>query len=260
MTFPLRRAAVAGAAAGTLAVAAGCQGASYAELDFTSTEADRVTEIVIAEGPGDVLVTTGARADTTIRRTVRYRGDQPGVTYRVTGSVLNLDTSCGPDCWVSYQIQAPAGVSVRGATGSGNVEASDVAAVDLQAGSGSLTVRRASGEVKLTSRSGAVSASDVRGSAVLTSTSGGIDGRALAGPEVSAQSTSGDIDVATTAPGSVTARSGSGNLLVSVPRDRYRVQARSGSGEQQVTVPHDAGATHVLDLESTSGDVVARLG
>src|SRR4051812_36957705 len=118
MTLPRTLGAVP--LAGVLALT-GCFATPQARLDFSDTEQAGITEIRITGGSGDVAVRTSARADTSIRREVRYRGGEPGRTYRIEGSVLSIDTNCGRDCGVSYDIEAPAEVAVTGRTTSGDV-------------------------------------------------------------------------------------------------------------------------------------------
>src|SRR3954464_2591147 len=119
MTFSRRTAGVLSlAAAGTLL--AGCVGRPVAaQVEVSDVGAAKITAIEIGEGSGNVAVRTSSRADTAIKRTVRYAGNQPGTTYRVDGSTLHIDTRCGDNCSVSYDIEAPANVAVRGRTGSG---------------------------------------------------------------------------------------------------------------------------------------------
>lgn len=233
----------------------GCANYVPNRLDFSDTEPAKITEIVVGSGNGDVTVKTSAATATTIKRTVRYHGDEPGRTYRLEGTVLHVDTACGNNCTVDYEIEAPAGVAVRGELGSGNVDLSGISTVDITVGSGDIRVSGATGEVQAKSDSGDITVADPAGSTRLVAASGTITGRGLGRAAVNADAASGDIDLELTHPGSVTAHTSSGNLSVRVPDGHYRIRAAADSGDEQVNVPSDSGASAVLDLTADSGDV-----
>jgi Putative adhesin len=251
MTLTRTLGAVSAAGALTLT---GCFATPQAQLDFSDTEPVRITSIRISGGSGDVAIRTSARTDTVIRRVVRYRGAEPERTYRIEGSVLSIDTRCGNDCGVSYDIEAPAGVSVTGGTTSGDVRLAGVKDVEIDVRSGDVTVDDASGAVHVETTSGNITASAVRGETRLKAASGDIEGRALAGAVV-AEATSGTVELGLTRPAAVSAKATSGDVRVTVPRDRYQVRVRTGSGNEAVGVPNDPAATNVLDVSATSGDV-----
>jgi hypothetical protein len=102
----------------------------------------------VLPGAGDVTVRAGSAPGVRIKRVVRYRGAQPETTYRITGTELVLDTDCGNDCSVSFEVTAPEGVAVRGETGSGDVELSGVGVVEVKLGSGAADVTGANGPVR----------------------------------------------------------------------------------------------------------------
>ena len=258
MMLSRRTVGVLAAAAATGALVAGCGvGPGLAQLDFNDVEPAKITAIEIGDGSGDVVIRTSTRTDTAIKRTVRYGGDQPGRTYRVDGSTLYVDTRCGDRCSVSYVIEAPAGVTVRGGTSSGDVELTGVSTADISLSSGDAIVRNASGPVTVKSTSGNITISDVKGVSTLTSTSGDVRATGLGG-NVTVDSTSGDVQVALAVPAGVKAHVTSGDLEVTVPRDHYRVSTRSRSGDSSVSVQDEPSATNVLDLETTSGDLTVR--
>lgn len=256
LTRTLGAAALAGAS--TLALA-GCFATPRAQLDFSDTEKAKITEIRLSGGSGDVSIRTSARTDTAINRVVRYRGTEPGPTYRVEGAVLAIDTNCGRDCSVDYDIEAPAGVAVTGTVTSGDVDLAGTGAVDLDVTSGDVTVSGATGAVGVGTTSGNITASGVTGATTLKARSGDIEGRGLAGT-VTAEATSGDVELELAKAAPVTVRVTSGDVDVTVPRDRYRVQVGADSGDQDVTVPNDPAATNLLDLTASSGNVTLREG
>ena len=234
----------------------GCDGGVRTRLSFSDTEKVKVTEIVVTGGSGDVMVRTSAIGETRIRRAVTYRdGQEPGVTYRLTGTVLNVDTRCGSTCSVSYDIEAPTGVAVRGTLGSGEVSLIGVATADVTVGSGNVGVTGASGAVKLRTRSGNIVVQDLKGAAHLVATSGNIEGAGLGTGTLLAEATSGDIQLTLARPGPVTAKATSGNVALMVPDGSYQVRASAASGQQMIDIPHDPAAKHLLDVRATSGDV-----
>ena len=59
--------------------------------------------------------------------------------------MLHIDTDCGHDCSVSYEIEAPAGVAVRGELSSGDVGLTGSGSADVTLTSGDIMVRDATG-------------------------------------------------------------------------------------------------------------------
>ena len=252
-----RRAGAATLIAATAAALAGCGGGIGARLTFDDTEKVKVSEIVLTGGSGDVTVTTAAIADTRIKRIVRTDGSEdPQASYQISGTVLTLDTSCGHRCAVSYEIQTPAGVAVRGRLGSGTLTLSDIASADVTMGSGNAGVDRATGAVSLKSGSGDIVANDLRGETTLVAGSGDVKAYGLAGGKpVRAQTGSGDVTVELTEVASVTARAGSGDVELLVPDGAYQVKTRNGAGDAEVLgIADNPTAKNVLDVQTGSGD------
>jgi DUF4097 and DUF4098 domain-containing protein YvlB len=248
-----RTAALVLSAAVTATALAGCGGAGVRQT-FNDTEKVKVTEIVMAGGSGDVLVRTAPIAETRITRIV-HRATDPGESYRLDGTVLHIDTDCGHDCSVSYQIEAPAGVAVRGELRSGDIGLDGVGATDLRLTSGDIMVRNAAGAVTARSTSGDISVLDGKGGATIEATSGNVRVVNITGGPVDAQVTSGDVEVQLTAPNSVTARANSGDVNVMVPAGSYRVTADTGSGDHTITgIVDDRSAKNVINVHTGSGD------
>lgn len=245
-----------------LAGLAGCGAGVPNRLDFSDTEKVKVTEIVLTGGSGDVIVRTAPIAETRIKRTVSYRNaTEPGATYRLAGTVLTVDTDCGSTCSVSYDIEAPAGVAVRGTLRSGDVHLTNVATADVEVSSGNVDVTGATGAVKVQARSGDLTVADVHGATQLVATSGDIIGTGLGGGSLSVEATSGDVDLTLSKPGSVTVKATSGNINLTVPTGAYNVNASASSGELvQVGIVDDPAAKNVLDVRATSGDVSVTQG
>jgi len=122
-------------------------------MTYNDTEKAKITDIVLSGGSGDVKITTAAVDETTIQRIIR-RTTNPGGSYKLSGSTLSIDTSCGLNCSVSYEIQTPPGVKVRGNLDSGDVQLAGVADTTVQVSSGDVMVTDATGPVKVETTSG----------------------------------------------------------------------------------------------------------
>jgi hypothetical protein len=240
-------------AATTLALA-GCGGVG-AKLTYRDTEKTKVTNIVLDGKSGDITVRTAAIAETRITRVIRNSTD-PKESYRLAGTTLYLDTRCGPDCNVSYEIEAPPGVAVRGSLTSGTVSLTNVGAADLEVTSGDILVRGATGAVQVKATSGDITVDDAKAGATLQATSGDLHAVNISGGPVSAKVTSGNVTVQLDAAASVTAQAGSGDVNVVVPAGSYQVRTQKGSGELKLAgVTDDASAKNILDLRVDSGNL-----
>jgi hypothetical protein len=237
----------------------GCGQLSERRLDFARTEEVKITEIVVEPGSGEVVVRTAPVSNVQVKRVVRYRGDEPGATYRIEGTTLIVDTDCGRRCSVSYDISAPEGVAVRGSNGSGDMTLTGVSRADVSVGSGSILVTGATGTVRAQTGSGDVTVTDAAGAVSMRTGSGTVVGRGLGG-DVTAQTGSGDITLALSTPHSVWAQASSGSVDLSVPAGSYRVKSDTGSGDRDIGVSDDPSSPIVLELRTGSGDIsVAQL-
>jgi hypothetical protein len=236
------------------AALAGCADGIGAQLTFNDVAKAKVGQIVLDGGSGDVDVTTGAVTETRITRIVHSSTD-PGTSYTLTGSQLHLGSSCGHNCRVSYQIEAPAGVSVTGELSSGAVSLDGVGAVDVHVTSGDILIRNATGAVKAWATSGEITVTDSKGPATLEATSGDVHVINAAGP-VAVKASSGEVDVKLAVPASVTVAVSSGDVAVTVPQGSYRVRTGTSSGDVETPgITNDASSKNVLDMRTSSGDV-----
>jgi hypothetical protein len=250
----LRRAGAVSLVTIAAAALAGCTGGIGAQLTFNDVVKTKVSQILLDSGSGDVQISTGPVTETRITRIVHSSTD-PQLSYHLTGSQLRLGGTCGHDCWVSYQIEAPAGVAVTGQLSSGALALDGVAADDVQVTSGDIVIRHPVGPVKATATSGTVTVIDPKGPATVVATSGDVHVRNAAGP-VDIRATSGDVDVKLAVPASVTASVDSGDLVVTVPRGAYQVHAGADSGDREVSgITDDPTSKNVLNLRASSGDV-----
>ncbi|GLY01517.1 DUF4097 family beta strand repeat-containing protein [Actinoplanes sp. NBRC 101535] len=234
-------------------VLAGCDQAVGARMIFNDTETTKVTDIVLTGGNGDVRVRTGTEATTKVQRVVTG-GTSPGSSYTLKDGVLSLTTDCGSDCRVSYEIEAPAGVTVRGEMRSGDVFLTQVGPVDLKLTSGDVAVEDATSDVAVRSTSGDISVTG-GGAASLETTNGDIVALGTTGP-MTARSTSGDIALNLASASSVTATVANGDIEVFVPRGDYRISAQSAHGEATVMdLADDPKAANTLNLRASNGDI-----
>jgi hypothetical protein len=249
-----RRAGALTLIAATAVALAGCGGVG-AKLTFNDTEKAKITEIDLAGHSGNVMVKTSAITETRITRVI-HRNADPGPSYRLEGTVLHLNTDCGMNCSVSYQIEAPPGVAVNGKLSSGDVGLVDVASADIEVTSGNITVSGATGSVKAQATSGDITLAGVKGPVTLRATSGNVRAVDVASGPVDVHATSGDVNLKVNTATSVTAAASSGNVRLLIPAGSYRVNAEAGSGDTRVVgVTDDPAAKNVLNLRAGSGDV-----
>ncbi|MFE9652551.1 DUF4097 domain-containing protein [Micromonospora sp. NPDC006431] len=246
---------VAAAAAASLILLCGCDTISFRRLDYDNTEAVKITRITVEPGSGDVTVrAAGSAPQVRIKRVVRYQGGQPDTRYEINGDELVLRTECGPRCSVSWEISAPEGVAVRGETGSGDVELSRVGAVEFTLGSGNVSVRGATGDVRAETGSGNIDVIDAAGAVRLRAASGDITAQRLAAG-VDAETSSGNVTAELAQPASARVHAASGDVELTVPDGRYRVRTSTGSGDRDLGVVDDPGAALLLDASTGSGNV-----
>jgi hypothetical protein len=249
-----RRAGALTIIAVTTIALAGCGGVG-AKLTFNDTEKVKITEVDMTGGSGDITVKTSAINETRITRIV-HRNADPGKSYRVDGTVLHVNTDCGMNCSVSYEIEAPTGVAVVGKLSSGNVGLTDVASADVTVTSGNVAVNGATGAVKAQATSGDISVLGTKGPVSLRATSGDVRAVNLSGGPIEVVATSGDVDLNVAVPTSVNASASSGNVHLMIPGGSYRVDAAAGSGDTHIAgITDDQTAKNVLNLRAGSGDV-----
>ncbi|RKT84633.1 Putative adhesin [Saccharopolyspora antimicrobica] len=198
------------------------------------------------------------------------------VEHRVEGGELVLETDCGWNCSVSYEVVLPAQVPVEGELGSGGLTVVGMASVQAEVSSGSVElvdiagpvgVRASSGGVRVSgtdspvevrSNSGSIELVDLGGRVEAEASSGGITGTGLRGAEIVATSSSGSIELELTGPQRAEVSTSSGGIDLVVPADRYRVDTDTGSGGADIQVPQDPSAAKRLTLSSGSGHISVR--
>ncbi len=197
-----------------------------------------VRTVVLDVGSGDVTVRHDpAAAVPRLERRLQYRGAAPGATTAQDGDRLALNGCPGGNCSVDYELVLPAaGAAVSGELGSGAVELAGVGAVDVALGSGDARLSGVTGPVDVRVSSGDVLGEGLGGDTTVTSSSGSVT-----------------LDLAQ--PASVRVRVSSGDVTVAVPAGDYAVRTEAESGETRSAVPSTAGAAHVVDVATDSGDV-----
>jgi hypothetical protein len=200
-----------------------------------------VSSVKLDVRTGEVEVTGQAGATrTTVVRTIKYRGQQPGRqdTYRVDGGVLTLTGDCGDDCEVDYAVTVPAGMTVSGATTTGRVALHNVGAVDVKTGTGVIELADVAGPVRAETNTGSIHGTRLRGGAV------------------QATANTGEIELTLAEADNVTANTAVGHITLSVPSSgTYRVSGHTGTGHREIGVDDSASGQYSLDLNSGTGSV-----
>ncbi|MCI0688150.1 MAG: DUF4097 domain-containing protein [Sporichthyaceae bacterium] len=267
--------AVLGTAGAVVALGA-CDLGERQRFEADAVVSEKIDLVRIEGGSGQVSITTGSGSSTAIHTLVEYRGERPTTpAHRVDNGDLVLSTDCGRNCSVNYRVTVPAGVSVTGRIGSGDIDLAGVAGVEVEsgsgtisvegvrgsvraeAGSGDVTARGITGNVELSTGSGTITVTEVSGTVTVDADSGDINARELTG-NIEAHTGSGTIDVRLASPASVTADAGSEDISVTVPEGSYRVLASADSGDRTVSVPDQPGAPNSLDVHTGSGTVTVR--
>ncbi|MEO3872261.1 DUF4097 family beta strand repeat-containing protein [Nonomuraea sp. B12E4] len=226
--------AIAGGLLASALLLSGCGLAAVggpSDQDTVSYEVtDKVTTLQLKNGSGNAVVTETGGSAVQVVETLRWRGDaKPETEHKVEGGRLMLTYDCPANwgnCSVDYKIEIPKGLRV-----------------DLDAGSGDLTLRGLTGE--LSARLG----------------SGDLDASGMANKKVVAETGSGDIELSyAAAPDSAELKAGSGDLTLSVPDGAYDVKSETGAGDANVSVKTDASSPHKISMSTGSGDVTVSAG
>lgn len=186
---------------------------------------DKVSTLQLRSGSGDAVITESDRSGIHVTETLQWRGDdKPKAEHKVDGDRLAVSYDCGSSwgsCSVNYKIEIPKGLKI-----------------DIDAGSGNLTLRGLTGQLDVVNGSGDIEGSD------LGSRKGVIENG------------SGDIELKyTAAPENLDLQNGSGDISVYVPQGSYDVSTDAGSGDTKVDVADTPGAPNKITMESGSGNL-----
>ncbi|MBB6554377.1 DUF4097 family beta strand repeat-containing protein [Nonomuraea rubra] len=224
-------------AAGLLASAALLTGCGLADLAQPGTSesasyqvTEKVTKLQLRSNSGDAVITETGGTAVRVVETLHWRGEgsKPKPEHKVEGETLLMSYTCPSDwgggCSVDYKIEIPKGLSV-----------------DLETGSGNLTLRNLTGPIDVNAGSGDV------------------DAAGLAGKQVFAETGSGNLELKyVTAPDSAELEAGSGDITLSVPDGAYDVKSEVGSGDTAVTVKNDTSSAHKISLTAGSGNITVK--
>ncbi|MET8865349.1 DUF4097 family beta strand repeat-containing protein [Nonomuraea sp. NPDC004580] len=221
--------AIAGGLLASTLLLAGCGLGSLAgpnNEDTVSYEVtDKVATLRLVSRSGDAVVTETGGGGIRVVETLHWRGDdKPQPEHRVNGQELFVTYDCPSEwgsCSVDYKIEVPKGLRLN-----------------LEAGSGNLTLRDSTGEIDLNAGSGDV------------------DAAGLAGKKLNAELGSGNIELKyAAAPEDVRLKTGSGDISLHVPDQAYAVDSEVGSGDLALDVKQDKGAPNKISVTAGSGDI-----
>jgi DUF4097 and DUF4098 domain-containing protein YvlB len=204
---------------------------SYSDADGVGQS---FSSVRFTNDSGDVTIRTGDKAE--VRRTVHYRDDKPGDTFRVKDGVLELDSCDKHNCRIDYEVTVPAGTRVSGELDSGTVDISGVAEANVRASSGEVNVKDVAGAVNIEADSGSMTLEKIGGPVV-------------------AKADSGNVEVELANAADVRVGADSGNIDVTVPDGSYKVSTSTDSGNVDSDIDDDPAGEHVIDLHADSGNV-----
>lgn len=214
----------------------------------TWTSRHPITAVEVDVSGGDLTVRPADRTGpVSLRQTLTWTVNKPQVSEVWHGDTLLITEDCpGP----SFTVANPCGATL---------ELAVPAAISMQTtmDSGSLTIRRMTGNLNARAQSGDIELDDDSGTISARAQSGGISSSRLASQRVDAQTLSGDValDFAV-APTTVTASVESGGVSVTVPRGTtYRVSGQTDSGDRHIAAGvEDDSSPRSIEISSVSGD------
>ncbi|GAA3201332.1 hypothetical protein GCM10010486_84130 [Nonomuraea roseoviolacea subsp. carminata] len=225
--------AIAGGLLASATLLSGCGLGAIAHPDNKDTVTyqvkDKVQKLQLRSGSGDVVVTESDAPYVSVTETLYWNNDKPRTGHKVAGDTLSLSYDCQRSwgsCGVDYKVEIPKGLQV-----------------DLDAGSGDMTLRSLTGPLDL------------------TADSGDIVGNGLGGKKVVAAAESGNINLRyAAAPDSVELSADSGDVALTVPDGAYDVSTKVDSGDEHISVKDDNSSPRKLSLTADSGDITVSAG
>ncbi|WP_211481351.1 DUF4097 family beta strand repeat-containing protein [Actinopolyspora xinjiangensis] len=218
-----------------------------------------VSAVELRSGSGSVDISYRAGAQPRVREERdgwwSGWGRSQETSYRIDDGALVLDTDCGWNCEVDYEVTLPRRVPVTGELGAGSLDVTGMSSTDVRVDSGGLELRDIDGAVRARTGSGSIELAGIGGPVDVETGSGGIEGEAIRAGEVTTRTSSGRISLELSDPRAVRADSGSGGIELTVPAEEYSVRADTGSGSTEVEVPRDSDAERSLRLSTGSGSI-----
>jgi DUF4097 and DUF4098 domain-containing protein YvlB len=113
------------------------------------------------------------------------------------------------------------------------------------------------GALNLNAGSGDITLDHLSGALILNAGSGDINGTSISATKVQANDSSGDVDLSfNRVPKDVDIDDGSGDITVAVPANvSYSVVAKASSGSTTIRVPTNPLSHNVIHLSAASGDI-----
>lgn len=207
-----------------------------------------IERIVIRQDRGSIILRGQDRSDVGGEQSVTSGLRAPTLTQRIEGRVLTLETSCfgfeASWCGVAYTLDVPA-----------------TAAVDIESGTGSITLVGMRGAARVTTGAGSVNLVDPEGVLDLESGAGSIHGTGIRSSRVAAESGAGAVRLEfVNPPERILAESGAGSVDIVVPLDEvpYAVTSEEGVGAVEIGVVTSPTATRSIQANAGAGSVRIR--
>jgi hypothetical protein len=209
----------------------------------------QLTQLSVVAPAGGVTIVPSRRAGVTVAGDLSWVFGQPVVNQAVRGKTLQVTGSCPKpnafeDCQVGLTIRVPVNL-----------------AVEVSAGSGSVTIRGLSGPLHLAVTSGSITITRVSGPVWLTSGSGSVSGYRVASPELNAVIGSGSLQLGLAGPPrTLNLALGSGAANITVPPGTHmRAVTNAGAGLLNIA-PGIADSAAADTMTATIGRGVLAVG
>ncbi|MFI6920845.1 DUF4097 family beta strand repeat-containing protein [Nonomuraea spiralis] len=190
---------------------------------------EKVQQLHLRSGSGDVTVTESDVTYVSVTERLYWSNEKPQAEHKVEGDKLSVYYDCQKSwgtCGVEYKVEIPKGLQVN-----------------VDTGSGDLTLRSLTGPLDLKAGSG-----DIKG-----------DG--LGGKKLLVEGGSGPVTLKyAVAPEGVKLSVGSGDVALTVPDETYDVNARTTSGDANVSVKKEGSSPRKLSLTTGSGNITVSAG
>ena len=206
-------------------------------------------EFDVENSPIDV-VAGGEEVEVDISVTTGFLGG--GANLEQDGSTLRIEQDCpgffllGWGCRASFELSAPADVSLAGSTSNGEI-----------------TLVALDGPIDVTTSNGAVQLDRVSSSTSVRTSNGSITGTALTSDDFTGTTSNGSVDLGfLEPPASVVATSSNGSIGVLLPSDApaYAVSTSTSNGEVVTEVRTDPAAESTIDIRTSNGDITVGYG
>ena len=222
----------------------------YSAPREATVDAAEAVQILVEAGAGNLKIEgkpglrqarirgTACASDRSLLEEIELTARRVGNEIRIAANTQDLELRNREYARLNVTIEVPEGIAANIEDGSGETELSGLGAVDLQDGSGTITVQHLSGSLSISDGSGGIQVHDVRGDVTIEDGSGEID--------------LSDID------GTVDLRDGSGEILVSRVVRNVLISDSSGDIEVDIvggnlTVRNDS--TGDIDYSGVRGQV-----